>query len=64
MSVSGGRGSPGMAEESDSSCEDSSSESESAVLERGKVEGLDLERLEAAPDGKAPLELVSQVCTH
>ncbi len=60
LSVTGGRGSAGAAEECDSSSE-SSSDSESAVLERAKVEGLDLQRLEAGPDGKAPLELVSQV---
>lgn len=59
LAVAGGRGSTGAAEESDSSSE--SSDSESAVLDRAKVEGLDLERLEVGPDGKAPLELVSQV---
>ena len=61
LSVADGRGSTGAAEESDSSSSESSSDSESAVLERAKVEGIDLERLEAGPDGKAPLELVSQV---
>ena len=61
LSVTDGRGSTGAAEESDSSSSESSSDSESAVLERAKVEGVDLERLEAGPDGKAPLELVSQV---
>lgn len=60
LSVAGGRGSTGAVEESDSSSE-SSSDSESAVLERAKVEGLDLELLEVGPDGKAPLELISQV---
>ena len=59
LTVAGGRGSTDAAEESDSSSE--SSDSESAVLEKVKAEGLDLERLEVGPDGKAPLELVSQV---
>ena len=61
LSVTDGRGSTGAAEESESSSSESSSDSESAVLERAKVEGIDLERLEAGPDGKAPIELVSQV---
>ena len=62
LAVNGGHGIGGAVMESDSSSESSDSEcDESAVLERAKVEGLDLERLEVGPDGKAPLELVSQV---
>ena len=62
LAVGGGRGIEGTVIESDSSSESSESEcDERVVLERAKVEGLDLERLEVGPDGKAPLELVSQV---
>ena len=60
MAIVGGRGSEGV--ESDSSSESGDSEcDDGVVLERAKVEGLDLQRLEVGPDGKAPLELLSQV---
>ena len=48
-------GSDSSSESEDSECDDD------VVLQRAKVEGLDLELLEVGPDGKAPLELVSQV---
>lgn len=49
----------GISESNSSSEVDS--DDEGAVLERAKVEGVDLQLLKVGPDGKAPLELVSQV---
>lgn len=43
---------------SDSSDEEGEGE---GVLERAGVEGIDLDNVQAGPDGKAPIELVSQV---
>lgn len=47
--------------ESDSSSSEDSDDGES-VLEKAGVEGVDLDNVQAGPDGKAPIQLVSQVC--
>lgn len=47
--------------ESSSSSESSDDGEVKDVLARAGVEGLDLETIKIGPDGKAPLELMSQV---
>ena len=45
-----------------SESDSSSSEDGEDVLESAGVEGVDLDNVQAEPDGKAPIQLVSQVC--